>query len=270
MKSKPRGMPISEKEARMIERYYAARGSFWLAKALGRSPQTVQQFAWRNGIDGRILPDNVGTRRMTLNEAEQVTGYSYEWLRQRADREGVLERHGGTARLPAICSVPTSWVKLLAAEREDVSLEREELLAAGWLTVPQAAKYIGIKASALSARLARKSQPDPPMRATRCRAKAGRPMWLLHPQDVEAHRVQLETEERRSRDMVPFKHLAVEFEITHNGLLRHATALGIEPVRLQRKRRAAMLYVSKDDARRLRKRMRERGYPRPEEVNPGG
>lgn len=248
MPAPKRGARITEKEGEFIHTYYNARGARWVAEQLRRPTKSIKQYAHRHGIGGRQLPNAALKKRMTLAEASEVTKLSISAVYKRAINDGVLMRHGGTPRRPAISSVPNAWVKEQRREREGIQENPDELRRAGWLSVDEAAKYIGVNASGMRATFIRQGNTNPPIRNVMCRNSHGNPTRFLHPQDVEAYRAQLEKEARQAETMVSLKSITIELQVSITGVRKIARRLGFELVRLRRKRTPAMLFISPEGA----------------------
>jgi len=110
--AKNAGAPWTPDDVAFLERHYSTKGAPYVAKHLHR---TVQGVRWKAGRLALIGEPPVPATRVTIPEAEQITGLTPTAIRRRATQDGVLKRLGrkrnGKARLN---TVPRKWDEQLA------------------------------------------------------------------------------------------------------------------------------------------------------------
>lgn len=222
-----RGYRITEEGGRYVRTHYPAMGAKRLAEKLGVSFYTIRNYVRAHGIRADEAPEGW----LSLTDATAEIGLmSRASLHAKAVAHGVIRRRGrkadGKARL---AMVPVKWVR--EQQRQRPREVAEELAEAEWMTVGQAAKYLGLNHSTLrNALQALRGETElrpfilrylTGVRVVRAQSVEGRhPKMMLHPQDVEAARVMMERDARAREKLYTIKDMVRASGMTRDALWR--------------------------------------------------
>lgn len=198
-----RGYRITEEGGRYIKTYYPLMGARRLAEKMGVNFYTIRNYVRDHGVTAQQVPAGY----ITISDATAEIGVlSRASLQAKAVAHGVIKRRGKKADGKArIVMVPIWWME--EQKRKRPTEVAEELAEADWMTIGEAAKYVGLNHSTIrnALRALRGESNLRPfvmryfenVRVVRAQSVEGRqPKYMLHPQDVEAARVMMERDAR--------------------------------------------------------------------------
>lgn len=243
---------LSEREVRYLLAYYPTAGPNVVAKYLGVSRTTVTQLGRRYGVDSFTPPAG----HIPLRELVIDLDVTHRAVWEKAKKAGVLKTRGKRGNAARAAFVPEWWADEYRASQPEFS--DEELVAAGWLTSPMFADYIGVGQPEGRKYLSRlvlsreRSEGDPPVvvpyvaeyfrdaRIQLVRSEGpGGYKYAIHGQDVEVGRVALERDMREAEGLHTTEQLAELVGISDRAMaarLRTAKVPGVYlPNRIRRK-----------------------------------
>lgn len=244
------GRRFGPKEMAFVERHYAELGLGRLAKRLGRTTHSIKRMATKLKVPGRAIPEADMMRYVSIVEAADITGLAPETVRDRADKDGVAKRYGGSAKLPALTAVPRAWAEKLKKEIKPLAGHAKEFQEAGWMSMKQAADYIGITRSGLSKLLLHKPELVT-ARMLWTKNDIGAHKRMLHPKIADDIRRNLDAQRLKASRMVSIKSIAADLGVKHGTIFARCKRYGIEPEVLMTTRNIFMAFVSKEDAARV-------------------
>lgn len=129
---------MSEREVKYLLTYYPTAGPNVVAKYLGVSRTTVTQLGRQYGVDSYTPPAG----HIPLRELVIDLGVTHRAVWEKAKKAGVLKTRGKRGNAARAAFVPEWWAEEYRASQPEFT--DEELIAAGWLTSPMFADYIGV------------------------------------------------------------------------------------------------------------------------------
>lgn len=228
---------LSEGALRYLLTYYPRMGPSHVAEKLGVSTTTVIQFGREYGVDSYTPPAG----HTTVTDVAIDAGVTYRAVWEKADKDGVLARRGKRRGGARSASVPLSWAReYLAAMPEHTDAE---LIAAGWLSTPMFAEYIGVdetQARKYLGRLQRERDGEAvvvPYPATyfahaRIRLARGESMGgykhMVYGPDVEEGRARWEADRHRASQLHDMRALAAMEGIDPHSMSSRLRRAGVE------------------------------------------
>lgn len=253
-----KGYRLTEEEGQYVRTYYPMMGTKKLAAKLGVGFHTIRNYVRKHDISAEQVPEG----HISVTDATVELGLqSRASLHAKAVAHGVIKRRGkradGKARL---VSVPLSWVK---EQKQQRPIEiAEELAEADWMTVKQAADYVGLNHTTLSnaLRAFRGATDMTPLimryfehaRVLQAQSLEGRrPKYMLHPQDVEEARVMLERDARERESMYTIRQMADASGLRYETVWRRAQVREVPYTRYLDERNQVTAYFTAENTLRI-------------------
>ncbi len=214
-----------------IELNYGRKGPTWIAQQLGRDRKRIIQWAHNRGLRFGMTQ---GT--MTIPEVAIEAGCTEVNVYRHAKRDGALKRAGPLRAdgKRSRCIVPNKWARSFIAQHREL-VRNGELKEAGWLTVYEVAKALGVTrwavddwtAGAFGAGSWMGGDFAATVKVVRARipGRMGAPANLYEPLSVEALRVKVAAAKAKARRMNSVKGLAVELGLSSQTVITAAKAM---------------------------------------------
>lgn len=248
---------MNEAEIKYLLTYYPTAGPEVVAKRLGVSRTTVTQLGRQYGVDSFTPPAG----HTPLRELVIDLGVTHRAVWEKAKKAGVLRIRGKRGDKARSASVPNWWADEYRASQPEFS--DDELVAAGWLTSPMFADYIGVgqaEGRKYLSRLARRREGEPVVvpyvaeyfreaRIQLVRSEGpGGYKYAIHGQDVEAGRTALERDMREAEKLHTTEQLAELVGMSDRAMAARLRAAKVPGVYLPNHMRRKTLHFRLEDA----------------------